>query len=215
MRLEASGLGHRHQDGAWLFRSLHLKLAAGTILGMMGPSGCGKTTLARVLAGYVRPKEGTVAISGSGASVRSGRLQAPNPVQLIWQQPELAVNPRWRMRRIIEEGAAPGQELLDQLGIASAWLGRLPHELSGGELQRCCVARALACKPSFLIADEMTSMLDAVTQAQLWQTVAGIARQERIGLLVISHQESLLKQLCDRMVYPWEAMKLQKISDPP
>lgn len=207
MRLEASRLGFRHAGGAWLFRSVELQLAAGTITGLMGPSGSGKTTLARVLAGYVRPTEGRVRLAGEqqlADLVHTGR-GAPNPVQFVPQHPQLAVNPRWRIRRILGEGAAPSEELLEQLGIAPQWLDCYPHELSGGELQRCCVARTLACKPRFLIADEMTSMLDAVTQAQLWHAVLSMVRQERMGVLVISHHEPLLERLCERIVKLWES----------
>lgn len=90
--------------------------------------------------------------------------------------------------------------MLDDLGIQTNWLDRRPGELSGGELQRFCIARALGTGTRYVIADEMTTMLDAITQAQIWHTVMNIARQRNLGLLIISHDRKLLDRLCDRIV---------------
>ena len=89
----------------------------------------------------------------------------------------------------IERRWKPDPELLDLLGIEQEWLTRWPNELSGGELQRFCVARALGPEIRFLIADEMTTMLDAITQAQIWQAVLEIAEKREMGIIVVSHEE--------------------------
>ncbi|WAL62491.1 ATP-binding cassette domain-containing protein [Thermocoleostomius sinensis] len=127
-------------------------------------------------------------------------------MQLIFQNPELAVNPRWRVRQILQEGQPPNSTLLEELGVSPTWLDRYPHELIGGELQRIAVARVLNPTTQYLIADEMTAMLDANTQALIWHAVLDYIRTHHIGLLAISHEFALLKRVCDR---------IHKIGPPP
>jgi peptide/nickel transport system ATP-binding protein len=177
---------------------MDLTLSPGEIVGLPGPSGSGKTTLARILAGYLRPDEGKVRLAGS--SLPRGTFC---PVQLLFQHPELTVNPRWKIGTIIAEAQPVAPFLLDALTIDKKWLGRYPHELSGGELQRVCLARALAGDVRYLLCDEMTSMLDALSQAMIWQAVVHIARERNLGLLVISHDEDLLSRLCHRRLDPF------------
>ena len=102
--------------------------------------------------------------------------------------------------RLLNEGWNPDQELLESLGIEQEWLTRWPNELSGGELQRFCVARALGPNTRFLIADEMTTMLDAITQAQIWHAVLEIAKKREMGILVVSHEAKLIQRLCHRVI---------------
>ena len=195
MLLEATNVGFSYQKNNWTFRHLNLSVRRGEIVGLAGPSGSGKTTLGRILAGYERPLEGMVKLNDA---------PLPNtgyhPVQLVFQHPEKAVNPKWRMKDILYEGWLPDDELLKRLGIEQDWLRRWPNELSGGELQRFCVARALGPSTQFLIADEMTTMLDSITQAQIWQVVLDIAKKRNMGILVISHEAPLLNRLCSRMI---------------
>jgi len=110
------------------------------------------------------------------------------------------MNPRWRLHQILAEGEPPSPALLAALSIERGWLDRWPHELSGGELQRVAVARALGSGTRYLIADEMTAMLDANTQALIWQAVLETAQQRNLGLLVISHDAPLLDRLCTRVI---------------
>ncbi len=122
---------------------------------------------------------------------------------MIFQHPEKSVNPRWKMKRILEEAYTPSEDILDMLGIEADWMDRWPIELSGGELQRFCVARALSPETKFIIADEMTTMLDGITQAKIWESLLEISKAMNIGLVVISHEKELLKKLCDR-IEPFE-----------
>lgn len=195
MPLEARKTGYSYGKDAWVFQDISMKVQQGEAVGLWGPSGCGKTSLGRILAGYMEPMAGQVLLDG-----KSLPLTGACPVQLVFQHPEKAVNPRWRMRRVLKEAMIEDQELLDDLGIQMNWLDRRPGELSGGELQRFCVARALGTATRYVIADEMTTMLDAITQAQIWHTVMNIARQRNLGLLIISHDRQLLDRLCDRIV---------------
>lgn len=195
MLLEGWNIGFRYGKGPWVLRGVEISIRSGETVGLTGPSGCGKTTLARLLAGYQLPREGSVRLNG-------GPLPAEgyHPVQLVFQHPEKAVNPRWRMGEILNEGGKPEEGVLSSLGIERDWLRRWPNELSGGELQRFCVARALGPQTRFLVADEMTTMLDAVTQAQIWRVVLDSVRERHLGVLVVSHEGSLIRRLCSRVV---------------
>lgn len=210
--LEACGIGYRYRGKMWLFRDINMRIQPGEIVGLFGPSGSGKTTLAKVMAGYLRPVEGYIVVDGQTStdrypflkrrklSLTKEKKKGPNPVQLIWQHPENAVNPRWRMSKTLAEAGVTDRHLLHTLGIHDEWLIRRPHELSGGELQRFCLARSLGPQTKYLIADEMTTMLDALTQAQIWHALLHIVKQRQIGLLVISHDKHLLHRISDRLI---------------
>ncbi len=194
--LKAERIGFRYGKRLpWVLRDVTLALAPGEVVGLSGPSGQGKTTLAKILAGYLSPETGR-ALLDEQPLPRRGYC----PVQLVFQHPELAINPRWRMAQVLREGYAPPAELLAALGIEPGWMDRWPHELSGGELQRFAVARALGPATRYLIADEMTTMLDANTQAQIWRVVLDHVRERAIGVLAISHEAPLLERICDRVV---------------
>lgn len=195
MRLEANQIHFRYDRGPWLIEQFNMVIESGEIVGLTGPSGCGKTSLCRLLAGYDQPQEGSITLNGAPLP-KTGY----HPVQLVYQHPEKAVNPRWNMRQTLHEAWKPDDEILSALGIHQQWLSRYPNELSGGELQRVCIARALGPQTRFLIADEMTSMLDAITQAHIWQIVLDVAQERNIGLLVISHDQSLIRRICHRVI---------------
>lgn len=195
MQLEAKNIGFRYGNEPWLFRDVNLTVNPGEIIGLKAPSGRGKTTLCRILAGFEKPLEGQVMMNGLPIVTKGF-----HPVQLVFQHPEKAVNPRWKMEKVLREGGEPNPELLDLLGIEQEWLTRWPNELSGGELQRFCVARALGADTQILIADEMTTMLDAITQAQIWHAVLEIAEKREMGIIVVSHEEKLIERLCDRII---------------
>ncbi len=195
MLLKGENISFGYNKGSLVLDNVSIAIAPGEVVGLLGPSGCGKTTLGRILAGYQLPEKGVVTIDDKPLPTVGF-----NPVQLIFQHPERAVNPRWQMRKTLNEGWHPSDDLLEELGIEKQWLTRWPNELSGGELQRFCVARALGPETQFLIADEMTTMLDAITQAQIWQVVMRIVRERNIGMVVISHEAHLINRLCSRVV---------------
>ena len=177
----------------WVLHDVSLRIAPGEVVGLSGPSGRGKTTLGRLLAGYLRPTAGRITLDKEPLPGRGFC-----PVQLIFQHPELAINPRWRIAHALSESGETPAALMSSLGIEPGWLTRWPHELSGGELQRIAVARALRPQTRYLIADEMTSMLDAITQAQIWHVILDFVRQQEVGLLVVSHEAALLGRISTR-----------------
>ena len=201
MALEARDVAFAHPGGKPLFRAATLRVDAGTVVGLTGPSGAGKSTLAALLAGDLRPASGVVNVDGRPVPRRGFR-----PVQLIHQHPEVSVNPRWRMRSVLGEARRPSPETLERIGIRPDWLDRFPDELSGGELQRFCIARALQPGTRYLVADELTAMFDALTQARIWHILLELVRERGLGLLVISHEPALLDRVCDDQI-PIEGLR--------
>ncbi len=195
MRLEARNISFSYLPEKKVLSDISFHIESGEIVGLTAPSGYGKSTLGKILAGYLKPERGSVTIDGNPLPGHSY-----NPVQLILQHPEKAVNPRWKMKKIMTEAWNPGEELIRAMGIEEDWLNRWPGELSGGELQRFCVIRALSPQTKFLIADEMTTMLDMITQAQIWNVVTSFAEKGDLGIVVISHEKHLLNRLCRRIV---------------
>ncbi|MCI8304370.1 MAG: ATP-binding cassette domain-containing protein [Lawsonibacter sp.] len=201
MALEAQNITfrYRRRGSAPVLENVSLVLNPGDRLGLSAPSGRGKTTLCRLLAGYEKPEGGRVLLDGIPLSQCRGFC----PVQLLWQHPEGAVDPLLRLKTTLNEAGSVEREVLDSLGIRDSWLERYPSELSGGELQRVCIARALRPRLRYLLCDEASAMLDLVTQARLWRFLLAQAERRDLGLLVVSHDRQLLKRLCTR-VLAWE-----------
>lgn len=186
----------RNRTTREILSRFNLTLEGGELVGAVAPSGFGKTTLCRLLAGYLKPSAGEILLDGKPLASYRGYC----PVQMIWQQPELAVDPKMRMRNMIAEGDEVELRVLDALGIREEWMGRYPQELSGGELQRFCIARALGKRTRFLLADEITTMLDLVTQSEIWHFLMDEIRRRGIGLLEVSHDRELLDRICTRQI---------------
>ena len=200
MTLEANNLTFRYprQRGGPVLEHVSLTLRAGERLGLSAPSGRGKTTLCRLLAGWEEPDGGQVLLDAAPLP-RRGFC----PVQLLWQHPEQAVDPLLKLKTTLYESGPADRSILDALGVQDGWLERYPTELSGGELQRICVARALGPELRFLLCDEATAMLDPVTQARLWRFLLDQAEERGLGLLVVSHDDALLERVCTT-VLTWE-----------
>ena len=204
MRLEARDISFKYGEGTrQILNHVTLTVEAGEKVGIMAPSGYGKTTLCKILAGYEKPDQGEVLLDGTPIRAFRGY----SPVQMVWQHPELSVNPKRRLRTVTAEGdwsfedTGERARIEAELGIRDEWKERFPVEVSGGELQRFCIARALGRRTKFLIADEMTTMLDLITQGQIWDFVLKELKRRDIGMIAVSHSPELLEKVCDRVVH--------------
>lgn len=183
------------EHSPWILREISLSVEKGERVGLVGPSGYGKSTLLRLMGGYLKPASGEILLDGKPLPQKG-----VCPVQLIYQHPEKAINPRWKMKKVLEESGMFRREIMEALGIEEEWLSRYPRELSGGELQRFCVARSLFEGTQFLLADEMSTMLDVITQAQIWNLVLKEVEQRQLGLLMVTHNRALADRVCQRVV---------------
>lgn len=197
MKLEIKNVSYQYtKDGRKILEDFCLTVEHTERVGLIAPSGYGKTTLCKLLSGYLVPDKGEILVDGRPLAAYKGYC----PIQMVWQQPELAVNPRLRMREVLLEGDEVEERIVRGLGIEEDWLNRFPSELSGGELQRFCIARALGKRTKFLLADEITTMLDLITQSQIWHFLLQEVERRGIGLLAVSHSQPLLEQICTRQV---------------
>lgn len=200
MTLAAQNISFAYSGAPALFCDLTFTVEAGERVALCAPSGSGKTTLCRLLAGYLKPDSGQVLVDGQPlADIRGSR-----PIQLLMQHPEQAFDPRMRMAASLAEAGdvteSHSQALQERFGLRDTWMSRLPHELSGGELMRFAFVRACMARPSYLIADEATAMLDAVTQTQLWHALIELSQEGGIGIVVVSHSPALLARVATREV---------------
>lgn len=179
-----------------IFDGFDFAVKSGDRVGVFAPSGRGKTTLCRLLAGYMKPASGRITLEGRDVS----SLKGFSPVQLIWQNPELAVDPYMKMKDVMAEAGGLTDELKSSLHIDDEWLDRYPSELSGGELQRFCIARALAPETRFLICDEITTMMDSINKRLIWDFILAEAASRNLGLIAVSHERALLDKVCSRIV---------------
>lgn len=195
--LEAEHVSFAYEKDHPILKDVHFRVTGGEIVGLSGKSGRGKTTLSRILSGYLKPDSGAILLNGKPLYPRK---RSYNPVQLIFQHPEKSVDFKWYMKDIINEPMPAESEVKKALGIREDWMDRYPQELSGGELQRFSITRSLHKETRFLICDEITTMFDTYTQAHVWKAVVEYARAHQIGMIIISHEPSLLSRLCDRIV---------------
>ena len=194
--LEAKDLSYRYGEDSPVLCNVSLRAADGERLALLGPSGRGKSTLALLLAGYLPLQKGTITLDGASLP-----KDCYNPIQLIYQHPEKAMDPRWKVGDTLREAWDVPEELLTAIGAEPDWLTRWPHELSGGQLQRLSILRALSPKTRVLIADEITASLDPITQAQIWSVILREIEKNRTMLIAITHNEALAQRICKRMVH--------------
>ena len=210
-----------------------LAVKEGTCLGILGESGSGKSTMGRVLCGLLKPDSGEAVLDGvSVYASRAGRRNLQNKLSIVFQDYTTSANPRFRIRDIIGEGLtvqerregkkldrkAETSRLLELVGLPADFADRFPHELSGGQLQRVCIARAVACKPEIILFDEAISSLDAHTQVQVMDLLREL--KDRLGLtyIFITHDLTSITYLCDDVLFLYqgrvtENLPVERISE--
>ncbi len=215
--LAAEGLcaTHRGSGGTVVAaRDVTLRLRAGGCLALVGESGSGKTTIARMLAGLHRPDAGRILVGGESVpgDVRRRTPAQLRAIQLVPQDPQGTLNPHQPIRIALERPLRllgrldrdvrrqRGDALLRQVGLDSAVADRRPGQLSGGERQRVAIARALAAEPDVLICDEITTALDARTQARIVELLDELRARTGVALLLITHDLGLAAALADETI---------------
>lgn len=190
----------------------NLEIKSNQIIGLMGASGCGKSTLARCLLRLSDVDEGSIDYNGQDiTNLKQNKLKAfRKDVQFVAQRPETFFDPMMKLGKSLIEpyiiynqkyNLAMIYEYLSQMRLSRCILDRYPHQVSGGEIQRLSIARALLLSPKILILDEPTSMLDISTQAEIVQLLKSIQLKRKISYLWISHDRHLLNYVCDEILF--------------
>jgi peptide/nickel transport system ATP-binding protein len=191
---------------------VNLAVPAGEVLGLVGESGCGKSSLGRALVGLEPAATGSARFAGQPITpLGLGRRPAGlRRLQMVFQDPYASLNPRRRVGDLIGdavrlqggsrgEGARLAEDLLERVGLPTDAVSKYPHEFSGGQRQRIAIARTLAARPTWIVADEPISALDASAQAQVANLLLSLAREESMGMVFISHDLAVVRQIADRV----------------
>jgi ABC-type glutathione transport system ATPase component len=211
--VEARGLVKEYGAGARVVDDVSFEIRRGETMGLVGESGSGKSTVARMLLRLVEPTAGEVWFEGVNLlAASSGEMrEMRRRMQIVFQDPFAALNPRMRVKEILAEPFAihrerpqeglPARlsEMLRTVGLDESALERYPHEFSGGQRQRINIARALALRPEFLVLDEPVSALDVSVGAQVVNLLRDLQRSYGLTYLFISHSMPLVRYLCDRV----------------
>ncbi len=195
-----------------LLHNVSLEIKAGEAVALMGGSGSGKSTLARILLRLLSCDSGKIYFQGLDITKVTGKDLSifRRNVQFISQRPESFLDPRQTLGSSLQEAFTVFnlpydeekiKEMLDLVKLNAELLQRYPHQVSGGEIQRICLVRALLLEPKLLILDEPTSMLDISVQAQILHLLCDIRREKQLAYLFITHDKQLAKWLCDRVLH--------------
>lgn len=212
--LEVKEVSASYAGTITVVEDINLKIKQSRTVALVGESGSGKSTLARVITGLLPPFKGEIKYEGKvlPPALKSRDKESLRIMQMIYQMPDTALNPRQKIRKIIGRplafyfGMAKDEqekrilELLDQIELPASYIDRYPPELSGGEKQRICIARALAAKPSLIICDEVTSALDQLVAKEILKLLQNLQNQLKVSYLFITHDLATVKAIADEIV---------------
>jgi peptide/nickel transport system ATP-binding protein len=212
--LEVQNVSASYVNGIKVLENISLKIRRRKTVAVVGESGSGKSTLARVITGLLPPLEGKVVFDGEELSpaLKARERESLRRLQMIYQMPDTALNPRQDIRTIVgrplrfyfgmgrKEREKRIVELLDQIELPANYIDRYPTELSGGEKQRICIARALAAKPELIICDEVTSALDQLVAEEILKLLQGLQNELNVSYLFITHDLATVKAIADEIV---------------
>ncbi|KEF37292.1 ABC-type dipeptide/oligopeptide/nickel transport system, ATPase component [Schinkia azotoformans MEV2011] len=208
------------EDNQTVLKEITFTVEAGECVGLVGESGSGKSTLSRIITGLEKADKGDVLIDRK--VVPEWRKENKGRMSIVFQDYASSVNPNFTVKEIISEPLlALGQkndrieiinELLEKFRLTKSLLNRYPHEISGGQLQRVCLLRAISTSPRFLVLDEALSALDAPTQSQLLELLTRIKRESRVTYLFITHDILSAVKLCDRILFLYKGEIVEQIA---
>lgn len=217
--LEVSGVSARYPSAEQsVLNDVHVQVSKGQTVAVVGESGSGKSTLARVITGLLPPFQGRVQFSGQPLSpeLRHRSKDQLRAIQMIYQMPDVALNPKQKVKEVIGrplefylglKGQAKTdrtQELLRQIELPVDYAERYPSQLSGGEKQRVCIARALAAEPDLIICDEVTSALDQLVAEGILELLQNLQNKLGVSYLFITHDLATVKAIADHIVVMYQ-----------
>ena len=199
-----------------VLHDISINIHEGRCLGILGESGSGKSTMGRVICGLLKPDSGEILLNGvSVYNSRTGKKNLQKKLSVVFQDYTTSANPRFRIKDVLMEGIRAKERkgkkvkdindelerLLILVGLDSSYLNRFPHELSGGQLQRVCIARAVACEPEIILFDEAISSLDAHTQVQIMDLLLELKDKLNLTYVFITHDLTSVTYLCDDVMF--------------
>lgn len=209
-----------------VINNVSFSLKQGECLGIIGASGSGKSTLGKLILGLEKPDHGKIYFDGHEMQTRTWRkLQLQRQLSAVFQDYNASVNPYFKVAQIIGEPIAIYtnmdkkdrqqriEQLLEQVGLDHSFYHRFPHEISGGQLQRVCIARAIACDPKFILFDEAVSSLDISVQTQILALLAELQKQLNLTAIFISHDLTTITYLCNRVIFFQHGTIVESIDD--
>jgi peptide/nickel transport system ATP-binding protein len=223
-----------YRSGPRVIDNVSIELMRGDTLAVVGESGSGKSTLARVIVGLLPRQEGDVLFNGESLPPRleSRSKEQHRRIQMIYQMPDVALNPRQTLLDIIgrpiafyfnksrREVRARVEELMRQIDLPLDYISRRPGELSGGQKQRVCIARALAAEPDVIICDEVTSALDPLVADEILRLLRRIQDQTGVGYLFITHDLGTVRRIANKVAVMYKGQMVaygatQQVFNPP
>lgn len=223
--LEVEGIVKGYKESHGLFKKKHkavlqgisLHVKQGECVGLIGESGSGKSTLGKIILGIETADAGVVRFNG-----KTSKKAYEKEISVVFQDYTSSVNPRFRVSDVI--GEALGESitckkekraytisLLEEVGLSEAFSERYAHELSGGQLQRVCIARAIATKPKFILLDEAVSSLDVSVQLQILELLKNLKEKHNLSYLFITHDVMCVTYLCDRVIFFKEGVCVENV----